>query len=81
MKAVSPIIIAAKPSLPNRCRAPSTAVAKATAGLAEGADQALDFSLDEVREARLVPVLDFKGRRFERQDARPADEMDGGRTQ
>lgn len=28
------------------------------------AEQALDFSLDEVREARLVPVLDFKGRRF-----------------
>lgn len=27
------------------------------------ADQALDFSLEEVREARLVPVLDFKGRR------------------
>src|SRR5687767_14968217 len=27
-------------------------------------DQALDFSLDEVREARLVPVVDFKGRRF-----------------
>ena len=27
------------------------------------ADQALDFSLDEVREARLVPVIDFKGRR------------------
>lgn len=26
-------------------------------------DQALDFSLDEVREARLVPVVDFKGRR------------------
>ena len=26
-------------------------------------DQALDFSLDEVREARLVPVIDFKGRR------------------
>jgi ribosome maturation factor RimP len=26
-------------------------------------DQVLDFSLDEVREARLVPVLDFKGRR------------------
>ena len=25
-------------------------------------EQALDFSLDEVREARLVPVLDFKGR-------------------
>jgi len=28
------------------------------------ADQALDFSLDEVRDARLVPVVDFKGRRF-----------------
>ena len=27
-------------------------------------DRALDFELDEVREARLVPVLDFKGRRF-----------------
>jgi ribosome maturation factor RimP len=26
------------------------------------ADQVLGFSLDEVREARLVPVLDFKGR-------------------
>ena len=26
-------------------------------------DQALDFSLEEVREARLVPVVDFKGRR------------------
>jgi ribosome maturation factor RimP len=28
------------------------------------AEHALDFSLEEVREARLVPVLDFKGRRF-----------------
>jgi len=27
------------------------------------ADQVLDFSLDEVREASLVPVIDFKGRR------------------
>ena len=26
-------------------------------------EQALDFSLEEVREARLVPVVDFKGRR------------------
>jgi ribosome maturation factor RimP len=31
------------------------------------ADQTLDFELSEVREARLVPQLDFKGRR-----ARPA---------
>lgn len=39
--------------------------------LPEGpADQALGFKLDEVRDARLVPVLDFKGRRF--QSAEPA---------
>jgi ribosome maturation factor RimP len=28
----------------------------------EQGDQALDFRLEEVREARLVPVIDFKGR-------------------
>ena len=28
----------------------------------QGAQQALDFRLDEVREAHLVPVVDFKGR-------------------
>jgi ribosome maturation factor RimP len=33
-------------------------------GDAGHSDQALDFSLDEVREARLVPVVDFKGRRL-----------------
>lgn len=44
------------------------------------ADQALDFSLDEVREARLVPVLDFKGRRFAPAGPTAAhDETDGGR--
>ena len=53
-------------------------------------DQALDFSLDEVREARLVPVLDFKGRRFS-EPAQPevarqtsqgsGEELDGGRIQ
>lgn len=39
---------------------------RAPAALADeaGVDHALDFQLDEVREARLVPVLDFKGRRF-----------------
>lgn len=53
-------------------------------------DKALDFSLEEVREARLVPVLDFKGRRFSRpQDAGQDmtgpkgshEEIDGGRNQ
>lgn len=47
-------------------------------------DQALDFSLDEVREARLVPVVDFKGRRFAPAEAPagaavPGQEVDGGR--
>jgi len=41
------------------------------------AEQALDFTLDEVREARLVPVLNFKGRRG--MDAAVA--MDGGRKE
>ncbi len=53
---------------------------------------ALDFSLEEVREARLVPVVDFKGRRFSKPGetakdmAQPVqtgsnDEVDGGRIQ
>lgn len=33
-------------------------------------EQALDFRLDEVRDARLVPVVDFKGKK--RSDAAPA---------
>ena len=57
------------------------AAAKPGVQAGEGTDPALDFSLDEVREARLVPVVDFKGRGFERQDARPQDEIDGGRIQ
>lgn len=50
-------------------------------------EQALDFSLEEVREARLVPVVDFKGRRFAPApvepagDAPAADEVVGGRKQ
>lgn len=37
------------------------------------ADQALDFSLEEVREARLVPVVNFKGRA-----AKPATDKKAG---
>ncbi len=40
-----------------------------TAGKAE---QVLGFALDEVREARLVPVLDFKGRRGSKPSDVPA---------
>ena len=54
----------------------------------ESSDLALDFSLDEVREARLVPVVDFKGRRFAAQPevvppagTGPNVEVDGGRIQ
>ena len=36
---------------------------KALALAAAQPEEALDFSLEEVREARLVPVVDFKGRR------------------
>ncbi len=55
--------------------------------------QALDFALDELREARLVPVVDFKGRRFSKPEAAPGDKatdalarpaedgLDGGRIQ
>ena len=59
------------------------------AGEAKG-EQALDFSLDEVREARLVPVVDFKGRQLKEPHAAlatpdagsgSADEVDGGRIQ
>lgn len=46
-------------------------------------DQVLDFAFDEVREARLVPVLDFKGRRGKGAPAKqePAGETDGGQEQ
>jgi ribosome maturation factor RimP len=49
------------------------------------AGQVLDFSLDEVREAHLVPMIDFKGRSGARPGAVAAphgnQETDGGRTQ
>jgi len=59
-------------------------------GGADADQRALDFVLDEVREARLVPVVDFKGRRPESKAAptrrgvavAAGDEVvDGGRIQ
>ncbi|MBX3619168.1 MAG: ribosome maturation factor RimP [Rhizobacter sp.] len=49
-------------------------------------EKALDFSLEEVKEARLVPQLDFKGRRFlpaaqSVGDQATAGEVDGDRKQ
>jgi ribosome maturation factor RimP len=47
-------------------------------------EQVLDFSLEEVREARLVPVIDFKGRRGKATPAEPqqagSDQIDGEQT-
>ncbi len=71
---------------------PSADAQSAAAADAESAGTALDFLLDEVREARLVPVVDFKGRRFAEaagaplepaaaQGAYSHDETDGGRIQ
>jgi ribosome maturation factor RimP len=41
-------------------------------------DQALDFSLQEIQQARLVPTVDFKGRRFA---PKPADEWVQAQTE
>ena len=74
---------AAKP----KAAARKAAVGKTAPDEATSPDQALDFSLDEVREARLVPVVDFKGRRFAAPEGQPGnaalsdDEVDGGRIQ
>ncbi|MFZ2989008.1 ribosome maturation factor RimP [Ideonella sp.] len=48
-------------------------------------DQVLDFAFDEVREARLVPVVDFKGRRAKADPAASqlagSDSNDGGQQE
>ena len=66
-------------------KARRTGAAQAAAPAPGEFDRALDFQLDEVREARLVPVLDFKGRRFlpaaPAGAVDPAAGVDGGREQ
>ena len=63
-------------SKPGKGRTAKTA-GPATAAAAD-IEQTLDFSLDEVREARLVPVIDFKGRR---DVGGGASKQDGGQNQ
>jgi ribosome maturation factor RimP len=71
---------------------PTRAQLRAARGEADGGSgaQALDFSLDEVREARLVPVVDFKGRRIAKPEralvplaasSGSDGQVDGGRIQ
>jgi ribosome maturation factor RimP len=63
-------------------RKPGAKVGKATLAKAQAAaqeqQQALDFTLDEVREARLVPVVNFKGRAVPPQAGPQAAADDGG---
>ncbi len=51
---------------------------QAKAGAKADVEQVLDFTLDELQEARLVPVIDFKGRR---RKAEPAAEPAGAGAQ
>jgi ribosome maturation factor RimP len=82
---------AAKAAAKKHAESNSAKARAAAAGLvteAGGADEVkvLDFSLDEMREARLIPVIDFKGRRSApagagAHEAQAHEEMDGGRIQ
>lgn len=55
--------------------APKSTASRAAAGASPDTVQTLDFEWNEVREARLVPVLDFKGRA---RVARDEPEVAGG---
>lgn len=77
-------------SPPESGRKPAPArrrAAKAAVSPAPQVEQALDFQLEEVREARLVPVIDFKGRARATPGAQTAAEianvgpaLNGGQT-
>jgi ribosome maturation factor RimP len=58
---------------------------QAKAGAQADVEQVLDFTLDELQEARLVPVIDFKGRRRKADPAAApeagAQSDDGGQEQ
>jgi ribosome maturation factor RimP len=81
-------VAAAKKHAASRSAQARAAAAGKSTTTAEAAseEKVLDFSLDEVRTAHLVPVIDFKGRSAAPQGAatsgsRPYEEADGGRTQ
>jgi ribosome maturation factor RimP len=71
-----------------RAAAEAAGVAPPADSVASGGEEVkvLDFSLSEMREARLVPVIDFKGRSSAPKsgatdEARVHEKMDGGRIQ
>jgi len=69
-----------------QARATASGAPAAAPAEAPGEEKVLSFTLDEVRDARLVPVIDFKGRRFAPsaapgEGARASEEADGGRIQ
>jgi ribosome maturation factor RimP len=80
-------VAAAKKHAASRsAQARAAASGEAAAPAEMGEEKVLSFTLDEVRDARLVPVIDFKGRRFApsaapAQGARASEEADGGRIQ
>ncbi len=55
---------AAAPSRRTKKTGPAAPPAVAAVAAEPASDAVLEFRLDEVREAHLVPVVDFKGRRF-----------------
>jgi len=83
-------IVLPAPETPSKTKAKALArqrATQATAGEVEEAEveQVLDFTLDELREARLVPVLDFKGRRRQAEPSAAPDQGapsdDGGQEE
>ncbi len=83
----APVAAAKKHAASRSAQARAIAAGKAVAAPADaaGAEKVLDFTLDEVRDAHLVPVIDFKGRPFAPtgaadSGARLHEEANGGRT-
>jgi len=85
-------IVLPAPEAPSKTKAKALArqrAAQAATGEPEAEDvdveQVLDFTLDELREARLVPVLDFKGRRRKAEPSAAPDQGaqsdDGGQEE
>lgn len=69
------LLLTVEPTASGKSGRPPKPARAAAAAPEVATTQALDFSLDEVRDAHLAPVLDFKGRRFAAPEAAPAPEV------